>query len=85
MKKNNTEEFICPGSIEDTLTDLLRTGAKRLIQEAVELELEALLTNYKNVTDISGRQTVVRNGYLPERNIQTGIGEVAVKVPRVRD
>jgi putative transposase len=85
MKKNTTEEFMCPGSIEDSLTDLLRTGAKRLIQEAVELELDALLASYKNVTDLSGRQTVVRNGYLPEREILTGMGPVTVKIPKVRD
>ena len=85
MKKSTTEEFMCPGSIEDSLTDLLRTGAKRLIQEAVELELDALLASYKNVTDISGRQTVVRNGYLPEREILTGMGPVTVKIPKVRD
>lgn len=85
MKKNTTEEFMCPGSIEDSLTDLLRTGAKRLIQEAVELELDALLASYKNVTDLSGRQTVVRNGYLPEREILTGMGPVTVKTPKVRD
>lgn len=85
MKKNTTEEFMCPGSIEDSLTDLLRTGAKRLIQEAVELELDALLASYKNVTDLSGRQSVVRNGYLPEREILTGMGPVTVKIPKVRD
>ena len=63
MKKNNTEEFMCPGSIEDSLTELVRSGAKRLIQEAVELELDALLTSYKNVTDLSGRQSVVRKEF----------------------
>ena len=71
--------------INDSLTDLLRNGAKRLIQEAIELELQALLKNYNNVTDFSGRQTVVRNGYLPEREILTGIGPVSVQVPKVRD
>lgn len=85
MKKNTTEGFACPGSIEDSLTDLLRTGAKRLIQGAIELELQALLKNYSKVTDLSGRQTVVRNGYLPEREILTGIGPVKVQVPKVRD
>ena len=85
MKKNSTEGFACPGSINDSLTDLLRAGAKRLIEEAINLELQALLKNYSNVTDLSGRQTVVRNGYLPEREILTGIGPVSVQVPKVRD
>ncbi len=65
MTRNNTEEFICLGSINDSLTDLLRTGAKRLIQETIELELQALLKSYSNVIDHSRRQTVVCNSYLP--------------------
>jgi putative transposase len=85
MKKNTTEGFACPGSIKDTLTDLLREGARQLIQGAIELELQALLSTYGNVTGLSGRQAVVRNGYLPEREILTGIGPVSVQVPKVRD
>ncbi|MBS3955703.1 MAG: transposase [Methylomicrobium sp.] len=67
------------------MTDLLRRGAKALIQQAVEAELQAFLAEYAKVTDLRGRQTVVRNGYLPEREIVTGVGSVAVKVPKVRD
>ena len=69
----------------DPLTDLLRSGAKALISEAVELELEAMLANYRDLKLTTGRQVVVRNGYLPERTVQTGIGDVVVKVPKVRD
>lgn len=69
----------------DPLTELLRTGAKALISEAVELELEAMLSSYRELKLTNGRQAVVRNGYLPERTIQTGIGDVRVKVPKVRD
>lgn len=69
----------------DMLTELLRTGAKRLIQEAVEAELQELLEHYADIKLSDGRHTVVRNGYLPERNIQTGIGDIAIKVPKVRD
>lgn len=69
----------------DPLTELLRSGAKALISEAVELELEAMLANYRDLKLTNGRQAVVRNGYLPERTIQTGIGDVVVKVPKVRD
>lgn len=69
----------------DPLTELLRSGAKALISEAVELELEAMLANYRDLKLTNGRQVVVRNGYLPERTVQTGIGDVAVKVPKVRD
>ena len=69
----------------DPLTELLRSGAKALISEAIELELEAMLSNYLDLKLTNGRQAVVRNGYLPERTIQTGIGDVVVKVPKVRD
>lgn len=69
----------------DPLTELLRSGAKALISEAVELELEAMLANYRDLKLTNGCQVVVRNGYLPERTVQTGIGDVVVKVPKVRD
>jgi len=64
---------------------LLKSGAKALIHQAVEAELQAFLGEYAKVTDLRGRQTVVRNGYLPEREIVTGVGSVTVKIPRVRD
>ena len=85
MNKDNAKDWGCAGSIHDSLTDLLRSGARALIQQAVEAELQAFLTDYRNVTDLKGRQAVVRNGYLPEREIVTGVGHVAVKIPKVRD
>jgi putative transposase len=51
----------------------------------VEAELQLLLEQYANVPDLSGRQAVVRNGYLPERDILTGLGPVTVRIPKVRD
>jgi len=69
----------------DPLTDLLRTGAQQLIASAVEAELQELLGHYADSKDELGRQMIVRNGYLPAREIQTGIGSVKVKVPKVRD
>jgi hypothetical protein len=74
-----------PRVIEDPLTEFLRQGAHDLIQKAVEVELHGLLAEYGNITDLSGRQAVVRNGYLPEREILTGLGAVTVRVPKVRD
>lgn len=67
------------------LTDLLREGAKRLIAEAVDAEPSAILTQFEDYKDQSGRRHVVRNGYLPEREILTVIGPVSVRVPKVRD
>jgi len=74
-----------PGAISDPLTELLRRGARGLIEKAVEAELQLLLEQYANVTDLSGRKAVVRNGHLPEREVLTALGPVAVRVPKVRD
>ena len=56
-----------------------------MIEKAVEAELQLLLEQYANVTDLSGRKAVVRNGFLPERKVLTALGPVAVRVPKVRD
>jgi len=84
MSKDNVVVFQSPEGIEDPLTELLRTGAKRLIQQAIEAELAELLAHYGEQVDDQGRRAVVRNGYLPEREILTGVGPVPVKVPKVR-
>ena len=67
------------------LDELVRRGARQVIQQAIEAELAELLAQYANVKTLSGRQAVVRNGYLPERDIVTAAGPVTVKVPKVRD
>ena len=85
MSKDKAKHGEWVGAINDPLTDLLRSGARALIQQAIEAELQAFLEGYAKVTDLRGRQTVVRNGYLPEREIVTGVGNVAVKIPKVRD
>jgi len=71
--------------IEDALTELLRQKAGELLQAAVQAECAQYLAQFVDHRDGQGRQGVVRNGYLPEREVLTGIGPVAVKVPRVRD
>jgi transposase-like protein len=53
--------------------------------QAIEAEIAVLLAQYTDHHAPQGRQAVVRNGYLPEREVQTGMGAVRVKVPRVRD
>ena len=86
MKKATTDQQVKPeAGFEDVLTEVLRRGAVRLLAEAVETEVVDFVARYQNLRDLSGRRVVVRNGYLPEREIQTGIGQVAVKAPRVRD
>ena len=64
---------------------MLRRGAGALLQEAVEAEVAEVIARYQSLKDERGRQRVVRNGYQPERAIQTGIVDVDVKAPRVRD
>ena len=86
MTKDTVVAFRAPeGFSPDPLTDLLRQGARELIAQAVEAELNAFLDVHADQTDGSGRRRLVRHGHLPEREVQTGIGGVAVKVPRVRD
>jgi len=70
---------------KDVLTDVIRTGARKILAEALEIEISDFLEGYKDLRDASGRRRVVRNGYLPDREIQTGVGAVAAKVPRARD
>lgn len=65
--------------------ELVRRGARDILQRAIELEVQALLAKYEHVQLIDGRRAVVRNGHLPEREILTGIGPVAVQVPKIRD
>jgi transposase-like protein len=86
MKNCNIKENATPEEkIIDPLTELLRNGARDLIKQAVEVELGVMLSEYADLKLMDGRQAVVRNGYLPERTIQTGIGDVTIKVPKVRD
>jgi transposase-like protein len=86
MSNCNLKEVTTPvEKIADPLTELLRHGARDLIKQAVEAELSVMLSAYEHLKLSDGRQTIVRNGYLPERTIQTGIGDVTVKVPKVRD
>ena len=73
------------GFSTDPLTDLIRKGARQLIEQALEAALDALLSQFANETTEEGHARVVRHGHLPEREVMTGVAPVAVKVPRVRD
>ena len=88
MSNDIVFEFKNPGvsnAVRDTLTDVLREGARELLARAVEAEVAEFLGQYRSEQDKTGRARMVRNGYLPARTIQTGIGDVPVKAPRVRD
>jgi len=88
VNNNNLIAFQPPessASFNDVLSELVRQGARQIIAQAVEAELQAFLAQYQSLKDDQGRQAVVRNGYLPERTITTGVGEVEIQVPKVRD
>jgi putative transposase len=86
MKDDTILKFSDPVGISpDPLTDILRKGARDLLAQAVEAEVCDLMAKHAHLTDAAGHQRVVRHGYLPEREVMTGIGPVPVKVPRVRD
>jgi len=70
---------------KDALTQVLRTGAQRLLTAALEAEVEAHIEGLKHLVDEKGHRLVVRNGRLPEREITTGIGPIEVRQPRVND
>src|SRR3954470_17254341 len=77
MTESTTDIRIVPlPTGHDVLTDLLRDGARRMLAQAIEAEVSAYVAAHTYLKDDAGRQQVVRNGHLPERTIQTGIGEV---------
>ena len=78
-------QFRQPGEIADPLTEILRSGARQLLAQAVEAELEVFLASLKDQKLPDGRDRVVRHGHGPERTIQTGIGPIGVSRPKVRD
>jgi putative transposase len=74
-----------PDTIEDPLTAILRSGARRLLAQAVEAEAEAFLAEMKGLRLPDGRERLVRHGHGPQRQVQTGIGPVAVQRVKLRD
>ena len=82
---NNVLTLSSVSEVNDMLTDVLRQGAQQMLAAAVDAEVHTFLSQYEHIRDMHGRKQVVRNGYLPERTIQTGLGDVDIKVPRVRD
>ncbi len=86
MNEDRVVQLRHPGAFsEDPLTAVLRAGARRLLAQAVEMEATAFIEAHSHLSDGAGRRRVVRHGHLPEREIQTGIGVVKVRCPRVRD
>lgn len=86
MKKDTVVELKKPEVVvEDPLMEILRQGAQKLLKWALEAEVEEFLQKHADARDSSGKRLVTRNGHLPERTIQTGIGDIPIKAPRVAD
>ena len=85
MTENRVVALRQKGAIDDPLTEILRTGARRLIAQAVEAEFETFLGSTAELVLPDGRRRVVRHGHDPVRAIQTGIGPIEVQKPKARD
>jgi putative transposase len=85
MNENRVVPFRQEDEIDDPLTEILRTGARRLITRAVEIEFDTFLASNAGLALPDGRQRVVRHGHDPVRTVQTGIGPVDVQKPKARD
>jgi putative transposase len=85
---NETSNIVAlrqPDNIDDPLTNILRTGARQLLAQAVEIEVETFLATVKDLKLADGRARVVRHGYGPARTIATGIGPVEIARAKIRD
>ncbi len=84
MTDDSVVNFKRPEELVDPLTQLLREGAREFLAKAVEAELHSFLTTDQD-HQVDGKAAIIRNGYLPERTIQTGLADVDVKIPKYRD
>ena len=85
MNKDNVLQFAGRETITtDALTQLLKSGAQQMLQVAIEAEVHDFMLQFQDRLLDDGRAAVVRNGHQPERELQTGIGPVTIKVPKVR-
>lgn len=84
MGNDKVVSLAAPAEVSDPLTELLRKGARRLIEAAVTAEFEDYLGAFEDQQLADGRRRVVRNGHLPARQLLTGIGAVDVQVPKAR-
>jgi putative transposase len=87
MEEDSVVPLPRPGAsvTDDPLLAVLREGARRMLMQAIDAEVEAFLTAHAGLTDEQGRRRFVRNGHAPERRLQTGIGPLEVRRPKLRD
>jgi putative transposase len=86
MRESSIERCVLPvPQSRDVMTEILRTGAQKMLAQMIQQEVDDWLADRANLQDEQGRRQVVRNGFLPKREIVTGVGAIAVRQPRVRD
>ena len=85
MKQVTNNVISLLGKTLDPLTDILRKGAQSLLAQAIEAEVADYVANYSAARDANGHRLVVRNGSSPAREIQTPLGQIEVRQPRVND
>jgi transposase-like protein len=86
MYQDNIITLKKPSEISnDPLLDILREGARSLLAEALETEITLFKEKYQQLRLNDGSEQVVRNGTLPQRSLQTGLGPIPVAVPRIKD
>ena len=81
----NNVKSIVENGFKDALTEIIRSFAKEAIAQAVQIELEDFIDQFKENKIEGGKAQIVRNGYHPERNISTAVGQVEIQLPRIRD
>jgi hypothetical protein len=79
---SNVFQLSQPGTLSDPLTEVLSSGARALLAQAVAAEVAGFPESHADKLTDDGRKRLVRHGHLPEREIMTGIGPVAVRAPR---
>jgi transposase-like protein len=85
MQEVTTTSVAFPSAGRDALTSILRQGAQQMLTMAIEAEVAEWIDSHRHLADERGHRQVVRNGYLPEREIITGLGSIQVRQPRVHD
>jgi len=85
MQETTSATIEFPATPRDVLTEVLRRGAQQMLTHAVEAEVQEWIAQREHLRDEDGRRQVVRNGRLPKRKITTGVGQVEIEQPRVRD
>jgi len=86
MRESTIDRSVVPvPQSRDVMTEILRAGAQKMLTQMIQQEVDDWLAERANLQDEQGRRQVVRNGFLPKREIVTGVGAIEVRQPRVRD